>query len=29
MVGKMLKFWYQQASSTTRNDFQRWLSKSQ
>ncbi|SDO50557.1 hypothetical protein SAMN04487957_10761 [Halomonas shengliensis] len=29
MVGKMLKFWYQQASSTTRNDFQRWLSESQ
>lgn len=29
MVGKMLKFWYQQASSTTRNDFKRWLSESQ
>lgn len=29
MVGKMLKFWYQQASSTTRNDFNRWLSESQ
>jgi len=29
MVWKMLKFWYQQASSTTRRDFKNWLEEGQ